>query len=120
MGFPPALNRGSRNVALAVCHGAGDWERVSDALMRCDRDKLRSVLLRREQITGKKSLGEYYFTNTGWSYKGIDMLLLDSGCENIVPDKHMIEVLDGRTGEGEGYSKNEITAIHADIDRYEE
>jgi len=56
------------------------WNVIEDSLKKCDRRRLQFLKNERWDLFG-----------LGW--KGIDMLLLDSGCDTIVVDRHMVRFL---------------------------
>lgn len=110
-GFPSIPDRGMKNLALSVCHTAENWDQVSDALRRCDRDDAREALIQRRTT---KSPGSPFLHATGFNVKGVDMMLLDVGCQLPVADKHMIELIEGRP-----ITEDEAKTIQMDHNKYE-
>jgi hypothetical protein len=74
--------------ANAVCDKAENWERVGEVCGMCKRegDREEAVRRARETLRGMRARGE---DAVGLGWKGIDMLLLDCGCEVPVVDRHL-------------------------------
>jgi hypothetical protein len=71
----------------AVCDKAENFERIAPLFKDCERSKLQEM--KREQIkTGRRELDL-----VGLKWKGIDMTLLDCGCEVPVIDRHIARYL---------------------------
>jgi hypothetical protein len=77
----------AETATTALCDKAENAENIIPALRSCARDKLQGM--KREQIkTKEKSLDL-----VGLKWKGIDMTLLDCGCEVPVIDRHIARYL---------------------------
>jgi len=90
--LPPTLFRGlplwnAKTFADAVCDKARNYELVARALKRCQRSRLQALKLERLK-SGAEELD-----TLGLRWKGIDMMLLDSGCEVPVIDRHLARYL---------------------------
>jgi hypothetical protein len=77
-----------RTYARAVCDKAERWEKIREVCGRCKRegDREETVRWARETLREMKRRGEDV---VGLGWKGIDMLLLDCGCETPVVDRHL-------------------------------
>jgi len=70
----------SRAHLVSICENANTFRRVEPAIRYCDRERMREFKLKGVDV---KHLG----------YKGIDMTLLDCGCELPVVDIHLARYL---------------------------
>jgi hypothetical protein len=82
----------SRTYARAVCDKAENWDKIKEVCGRCKREGEREEAVRwaRETLREMKRRGEDV---VGLGWKGIDMLLLDCGCETPVVDRHLARYL---------------------------
>jgi hypothetical protein len=78
--------RDTRLVARAICDRAERFEEVSRLFRSCSRERLK--VMKQEQLRGRRELDL-----EGLKWKGIDMTLLDCGCEVPVVDRHLARYL---------------------------
>jgi hypothetical protein len=74
--------------AEAVCDKAENWDKIREVCGMCKREGGREEVVRRarETLREMRRRGEDV---VGLRWKGIDMLLLDCGCETPVVDRHL-------------------------------